>query len=286
MFNKKTLVIFFLLLSSLIFTITNSYSQDWQPQPVIVPYQPPSNMQNNNTKGCGTSSCKPMDDVYSSDSSDGSSFSDQNVHQPQQNGPNNILIILDASHSMAEKINGEKKITIAKRVMNKIVREVLASTNIGMCVYGHKVGFTSFNVCKKTELLVPIGSHNAYAIMHKLNKIKPKGATPISYAIEQAVLNDFIGIQGRKKILLISDGMETCGGDPCRYAVSLVRQGIDLKLDVVGFDLKEKGAFNQLKCIALTTHGKFYTTDSEASLTDSLRKSIDYNKDVRGFIVP
>lgn len=205
--------------------------------------------------------------------------------QNMNDGPQNVLIILDSSYSMEEKIGKDRKIDIAKRVVFNTVKQIPPNTRVGLRVYGHKIGLMGIYPCRKTELLVPIGFNTANQIITRLSYINPTGQTPIAYSIKTAVDNDFIGINGPKRIILVSDGMETCDGDPCSYAVEMVRRGIDLKVDVVGFDLKDEAAINQLKCIALSTEGKFYTADTEAALARSLQNSFQVKTQVQGKIL-
>lgn len=200
-------------------------------------------------------------------------------------GPQNVLIILDSSYSMEEKIAGERKIDVAKRVVRNTLKQISPDIRVGLRVYGHKIGMMGIYPCRKTELLVPIAFNTTNEIIRRLGGIQPTGQTPIAYTLITAANNDFVGINGPKRIVLVSDGMETCDGDPCKTAVDMVRQGVDLKIDVVGFDLKDPAAINQLKCIALSTEGKFYTADTEAALAKGLRNSFQFKKNVEGMII-
>ncbi|MEW5820547.1 MAG: VWA domain-containing protein [Cyanobacteriota bacterium] len=202
-----------------------------------------------------------------------------------EEGPQNVLIILDASYSMEDRIGSDRKIDIAKRVVHNTVSQIPPGTRVGLRVYGHKIGLMGIYPCRKTELLVPISFNTSGSIISKLRNINPTGQTPITYSIKTAVMNDFIGLNGPKRIILVSDGMETCDGNPCEYAVEMVRRGIDLKVDVVGFALKDQAAINQLKCVALSTGGKFYTADTEAALARSLRNSFSVKTEVQGRIL-
>jgi Ca-activated chloride channel family protein len=196
----------------------------------------------------------------------------------------NILIILDSSYSMNDKIKGERKIDIAKRVINQVLSQTSGNANIGLRIYGHKMGVLGINACRASELKVPIGRNNQTYISTILRGIKPVGMTPISYSIQQAVDYDFAGVSGKKRIILVSDGMETCDGSPCDYAVNLVKRGIELKIDAIGFDLSDKEAISQLKCTSLATKGKFYSAGNANELADSLNKSLNINKEVEGKI--
>lgn len=212
------------------------------------------------------------------------------LNQPYKQNANfaardNVLIILDSSYSMSEKINGERKIDIAKRAIGEVLSNLSPDVSVGLRVYGHKGNFLGIGACKASELKVPVGANNRSIISNQLLSIKPTGWTPITYSIRQAVDFDFAGVSGKKRIILLSDGMETCDGSPCDYAVQLVKSNIDLKIDVIGFGLTEPAADSQLKCTALATKGKYYTANSAGELLDRLNKSFNISKDVQGQIL-
>ena len=195
-----------------------------------------------------------------------------------------ILIVFDASGSMEDKIKGETKIHIAKRVLEDVITKADPSTNIGLRIYGasNPTGNQYFD-CSDSKLVVLPDTNNRRSIISEIYKILPRGFTPITYSISQAV-QDLGRYKGEKSIILISDGLETCGGDPCELANSLKESHIDLKIDVVGFGIKDDWeAQQQLKCIALNTHGKYISAESEEDLTRGLTESI--NKSVTGRII-
>src|SRR3989339_658108 len=74
---------------------------------------------------------------------------------PQGSTQEGVLIILDSSYSMEDKINGERKIDIAKRVINDVLNQLSPTVPVGLRVYGHKSDFLGFNACKASELKVP-----------------------------------------------------------------------------------------------------------------------------------
>lgn len=258
-------------------------------KPKTQSYKPP---QNKNS--CNTGDCPPMspNEVFNRNNfkppqqQGGPSMPpNQPPPQPMNQGPNNILIILDASYSMIEPIGNDSKMEIAKRVVINTVKNLPPDTRVGLRVYGHKIGLIGLYPCRKTELLVPVNFNTANEIIDKVRRIQPTGQTPISFSLQTAVMNDFNGINGPKRIILVSDGKETCDGNPCDYAVEMVRRGIDLKVDVVGFGLRDQAAISQLKCVALSTEGKFYTADTEAALARSLQNSFSIKKEVSGRII-
>jgi len=192
-------------------------------------------------------------------------------------GPVNILFVLDASYSMKEKLgNDERKMTAAKQVLQSALSRIPNDVNLGLRVFGQS--FARDNPmadCMATTLLVPLGQHNRGAIIRQVNQIEPYGMTPLEYAISQAAANDFRNVEGSKTLILITDGADTCGGNPCAYVRSLPSLGIKLKVDVVGVDLKrDPTARAQLHCVAEISGGKYFDANTAAELVDSVSKSV------------
>jgi hypothetical protein len=176
-------------------------------------------------------------------------------------GANELLIILDHSSSMAETVQGEVKITVAKEVIVDLLNDLGT---------GAKVGLREFAGCGHSQLLVPVQPLDVTAFGSQVNALMPRGATPIAYTLEQ-VNGDFPSTAGTKLILLITDGMETCGGDPLKAAEDLLAAGYDLRINVVGFDIgQDSKARDQLMQIAEATGGVFL----EASNREELRRAL------------
>lgn len=195
-----------------------------------------------------------------------------------------VLIVFDASGSMEERILGETKIHIAKRVLEDVLKKADSNVNLGLRVYGSsEPKGNPYLDCSDSKLLVIPGTNNRRLIISEIYKILPRGFTPITYSLSQAV-NDLAHYRGEKSVILISDGLETCGGDPCELAQNIAANNIDLKIDVVGYGVKDDWeAQQQLMCIALNTHGRYYSADNAAELMRGLSESI--NKSVTGRII-
>jgi hypothetical protein len=212
-------------------------------------------------------------------------YNSESDYKTQPKKHENILIILDCSYSMDDKIDGERKINIAKKTIVKVMSRLPENVNVGLRVYGHRNSFLGFDGCKATDNILPIRPGNQNAIVSSLKKINAVGWTPICYSLEQAIQNDFAGVNGQKRIILVSDGMETCGGDPCQFAVDLMKKRTDINIDVIGFNiLSEPEAINQLKCVALATYGKLYTPNNSDELSKSLINSLKIKTEVNGKI--
>lgn len=168
----------------------------------------------------------------------------------QSNGTN-VIFILDGSGSMWGKMENQNKITIAKARMTELVKE-LPDINMGLIVYGHR----RKSDCNDIELMVPLGSGDPDTIIERIQSVSPKGKTPLTKSIELAA-GQLETIEEETAIVLVSDGLETCEGDPCAYVRSLKDRGIKFKMDVVGFDVKAEER-QQLECIAKAGEGRYF----------------------------
>lgn len=198
--------------------------------------------------------------------------------------PINVLFLLDASYSMKDKLGGQKKISAAKQVLETALSRIPADVNLGLRVFGQAfTGIVELD-CHQTVLLVPLGKGNRRSIIEKVRRVEPFGMTPLEYALKQAAESDLRDIRGAKTIILITDGAETCGGDPCRYIRTLPHRGIKLKVDVVGLNLKrDPDARSQLNCIAEASGGKYYDANTSAELIESVSKSV--SKAISGKVI-
>jgi len=193
----------------------------------------------------------------------------------QETGPVNILFLIDASYSMKEGLSGsENKMEAAKRVLQESIEQIPGEVNLGLRVFGQ--GFTGdpYYDCQQSALLVPIGQGNRRSIIERIRQIHPFGLTPLTFALSQAE-HDLKGLSGTKTLILITDGSETCGGNPCEYIRRLHDIGIKMKVDIVGLGLRrEHEATAQLNCIAQASGGKYYDASTAAELIDSISHSI------------
>lgn len=212
-----------------------------------------------------------------------------NVYQPNQykfeDADEKVLFILDFSQSMTEEIEGKKKVDLMLNTMSQILPSINKKTQVGMRVYGHRLGFTQYDACKASTLLVPIMPGSEALIEQKLSKTHPRGMTPITFSLKKAVESDFIGFNGQKHIVLLTDGGENCDESPCTWAMELIKTRKDIKIDVIAFNISDEDDLDQLRCTALVTTGKFHTAHTSAELVKSLQKSLNIHKQVDAKII-
>lgn len=180
-----------------------------------------------------------------------------------------LLLLLDSSGSMAEgDASGQSKIQAARASLRKVVDRLATGAQVGMRVYGQSdLSKGDPGACTDTELVVPVGADNRAELKRAIGRYQPAGETPIAYSLRKAAVD--LGGEGQRTILLVSDGEETCHPDPCDVAREIAAQGIELKIDVVGFRVGA-AARQQLQCIAREGRGDYYDADSEDDLLASL----------------
>lgn len=132
---------------------------------------------------------------------------------------------------------------------------------LALRVYGHQKNFPPQD-CNDTRLEVPFAPHNAKKIQHRLKTIVPRGTTPIASSLEKAG-GDFPECDRcRNIIILITDGIEECGGDPCAVSRSLQKRGVVLKPFIIGIGKDFKKEFD---CV-----GTYFDATSEQSFSKAL----------------
>jgi Ca-activated chloride channel homolog len=174
-----------------------------------------------------------------------------------------ILFVFDASQSMYGRWQSDTKFNIASRLFINILDSLKNVKNLELAlrVYGHQKQFPPQD-CNDTRLEVPFGKDNIPRIKHTLKTIVPKGTTPIAFSLKQAS-NDFPPCDNcRNIIVLITDGLEECGGDPCLVSHDLQKQGIVLKPFIIGIG---KDFRNSFECV-----GKYFDATNETEFRTAL----------------
>ncbi len=195
------------------------------------------------------------------------------------------LFILDYSNSMNEFLLEKSKYEMLLESMKYILSRMSDNNKIGLRLYGQRWGVTPLDACRATSLVVPINSGNIQSISSALSKYKPRGMTPITYSLKQAVQKDFKGLDGEKHIILITDGGENCDESPCKYAMELIKHRQDIKIDVIAFNIDNQSDLDQLECVAKVTSGKMYNADTKADLKRSLDRAFKTKKQVDAVII-
>lgn len=162
-----------------------------------------------------------------------------------------LMIVLDSSGSMWGHIEGRSKRDIAQDALGTILPRITAQGKTGLIAYGHRAE----GDCNDIEVLVAPAQQTDADIKTKVSEIIPLGKTPLSAAVEQAA--ELMSYADTKAtVILITDGLETCGADPCGLGASLASTGTDFKAHVIGFGLSEAEG-QQVACLAEETGGRY-----------------------------
>ncbi len=175
-----------------------------------------------------------------------------------------ILFVFDASQSMFGQWQSDTKFNIAVKLFSGLLDSLKTQPNLELALrmYGHQKQFPPQD-CNDTRLEVPFGRDNIPRIKHVLKTTIPKGTTPIAYALSQAV-KDFTPCDNcRNIVILITDGIEECNGDPCAVSLELQKKGIMLKPFIVGIG---KNFRDQFECV-----GTYFDAANEKEFRSALK---------------
>ena len=181
-----------------------------------------------------------------------------------------LILVLDGSGSMREAAGGGRtRMAAAKDGLNGVVGKLPPNSKVGLRVYGSTIE-DGTGSCRDTELLAPVADVDEDALRSGINQLKPLGNTPIAYSLRKAYAD--LPSEGPRSIVLVSDGEENCGGDPCKVARELKKEGAEFYVDVVGLQLQGK-ARDQMTCIASAGGGTYYDVKDLKQLTTTLTRT-------------
>ena len=198
------------------------------------------------------------------------------LYVPSAFAATDIEFILDVSGSMEKELGGEKQIDSARNALKKSLNEIPAGQMVAIRVYGHRIDKANkAESCKDTELLVPFKEVDKGEINLAVGSLQPKGYTPIAHSLEQA-RNDLydvgLGRESERVVILLTDGEETCGGDPLAVLRKLKAEGFNVTVYTIGFNVNDV-ARKQLKEIADFSGGKYFDANNSQQLNNALKEA-------------
>jgi hypothetical protein len=183
-----------------------------------------------------------------------------------------IEIIVDASGSMMAALDGQRRIDVAKAALLDLADRVLPEgTPVALRVFGNREG----NYSCRTDLELPLQPLDRAEIGEIIQEITPQ--TNASTAIAGSLLripDDLAGVPGRKVVILLTDGMETCGGDPGSAILTLLEQGIDIQVNIVGFAITDGALRTQFAEWAQLSGGQYFDAGNTGELSASLEAAV------------
>ena len=171
-----------------------------------------------------------------------------------------VELLVDYSGSMYSWVE------VAKEALNFIMPSIPKNTAVAVRVFGGDIvgNPSSQNYCTSSNQISAFRKRNSEAVKNGLNSVQVGGSTPIEFALREAVEKDLKNVstydknttRKTKKIILVTDGYENCGGNPCAYIREVMRKRKDIKIDVI-----QLGNGRELACLADATGGTFYEID-------------------------
>jgi hypothetical protein len=207
-------------------------------------------------------------------------------------GSARIEIVLDVSGSMRSSLGAQVKIDAAKAAIRDTISGLPDGSVVALRYYGHRVPQERKDEsCKDTELVVQFQPLDKPRFLTALDRAVPRGQTPIAHSLQQAAQDFGAPSDEERALILVSDGIETCGGDPLATVRDLSAKGFKVRVHTVGFDV-DAAARAQLEAISSATGGEYFDARSASALADSLRqltqkallieRSSVYGEEIRG----
>ena len=184
-----------------------------------------------------------------------------------------VELVFDASNSMWAQIDGRAKMAIGKEILTDALDWLPGDLSLALRVYGHQHPREQRN-CRDSELMVPAGTGNRDRIRQAIDGFRPRGQTPLGYSLEQ-IQADLSGFSGERAVVLVTDGIESCGGDPVAAARSL-RETSDTPVHVIGFGLgsADESDLAGLRDIADASGGRFLTARDARELREAISATV------------
>jgi hypothetical protein len=188
--------------------------------------------------------------------------------------PARLYIILDASGSMIDPMNGKQKFELARDAVAKLVEGLPKSTQVALRVYGHRKRATEEGANEDTALEIPMGELDHEKFAATLKSLRPRGMTPLALSLDQAA-QDLSGTseQNPVTILLLTDGGDDVRGHPVKSAAAL-RSMAGVKLHILAFDIHRPDWAAQLHSMAAAADGTYWPAEDKTSLRKEIRSAV------------
>ena len=182
------------------------------------------------------------------------------------------IILLDASSSMLQQRDEQIKMEIAKDAVKSFAKTIGQSSEVSLLVYGHKGSDSDADKgasCSGVEEVYPMGKYEKEVFHEAVDSFDSKGWTPLAGAIQKAAEMSS-RYDGSTTVYIVSDGAETCDGDPVKASKDLVANNTDNTVNIIGFDVDGESE-NQLKAVAEAGNGEYFKADNPEELKNTIQ---------------
>ena len=191
----------------------------------------------------------------------------------QEETPTKNFLLLDASSSMLLSVDGKQKMGIAKIAVKRFAKTLGEENEVSLYVYGHAGSQEDKDKdlsCTKIDEIYPLQSYKEKEFDATVDEVSAKGWTPLAAAI-QTVNEASKNVEGPLTVYIVSDGAETCDGDPVKAAEEFAQGNENRKVNIIGFNVDQKGE-DQLKAVAEAGNGEYISADNSEELNNSIEE--------------
>jgi len=197
---------------------------------------------------------------------------------PARAAATRVVIAVDASGSMAGRAGGEVKMEAARRAARRFLETLPPGVEVGLVVFGHRGSPRDAGraaSCAAAESVVPLSPAGRGAALLAVDGLRPVGWTPLAAAMRAAAAGFRPAeVPGEQLLLVISDGIETCGGNPAAVAREISEGPTRAAVDIVGFDIpgRDREAMGE---VARAARGSFAPVTDSATAALAMRRSVE-----------
>jgi Ca-activated chloride channel homolog len=198
------------------------------------------------------------------------------IAQDQQRAcSEDAMLVFDASRSMAAADAGDaglRRIDSVRTALTRILPAVAPKRRLGLVTYGPG----PHDDCSNVTLELRPQANAGKQIQERVNGLIPDGRTPLTQSVRMAA--EALAYRTRPAtIVLLTDGEESCKGDPCALARHLKTEGSSLTIHVISYridsSLGTDGVF-QARCLADETGGIYASASTVDEVAEALKRTL------------
>lgn len=181
------------------------------------------------------------------------------------------VLVFDASGSMAATDfpgGAPSRMDRARQSLTKVLTQIPPTRHVGLVTYGPPSA--SQDICMSATLKVAPQRDFASPILTEVDQLQPDGRTPLTHGVKLAI-DVLKGSTGT--VVLLTDGQETCKGDPCALAANIKRNRPGIVVHVIGYKLDQNLSASGAECLAQSTNGLSLRADTSAELVAALNQA-------------
>lgn len=174
-----------------------------------------------------------------------------------------VILLVDASGSMYAPIGSMSKMDAAKEATHDVVTHMPPDVPVGL---------VHFDGCHSQRVENVYGPEDRPRLLAKVDDLTPNGGTPLARGVERAGV---VASSARPSTLVIvSDGDDSCGGDPCARAreARAKKPNLTINFIFVG-DPADTNGLNSAQCVANAGGGKVYRPKDPIAFKQALQKA-------------